>query len=178
MLYDPNEQRVLDRCKLEFAEEVSRLQNSLAAGCRTTIPWAPYETTVTKNNIPRLVLELRKVYEAKAAFALTGPTWGQPLPLGEECYGLLKAKGAMHMIGLFAFSLQLADYDYQTHPQFDDFACGVMAHEDAPADVKEDLELQAEFPARELPGLSGRMLWSPPAPVGSDFVELPRFLGH
>jgi hypothetical protein len=41
-----------------------------------------------------------------------------------------------------------------------DPGCGVMAHPSAPNHVRDDPELQAEFPARALPGLCGRLVWS------------------
>jgi hypothetical protein len=161
-MYDQTTERVLERCRIEFADKVASVHNRLSVGCRTakaSFPIAPYEVVYERRDIPWLIHEFRKAFEAKAAFAIGGPAWGQPLPLGEECYPLLKAKGPLHLVGLFAFSLQLLDYDYQTHPQFFDYAAGVMAHPAAPADVKGDPELMAEFPAKELPGLGGRMMW-------------------
>jgi hypothetical protein len=35
----------------------------------------------------------------------------------------------------------------------------MMAHPDAPEHVRNDMDLQAEFPAKELRGLSSRMIW-------------------
>ena len=34
-----------------------------------------------------------------------------------------------------------------------------MAHPRAPDCVRNDVELQAEFPAKDLPGLCGRLIW-------------------
>jgi hypothetical protein len=65
----------------------------------------------------------------------------------------------MHLLGLYAFSLQLMNYEYLGHPMLHDFCRDVMAHPRAPDHVRDDLELQEEFPARELPGLSDRMIW-------------------
>jgi hypothetical protein len=65
----------------------------------------------------------------------------------------------MHVLGCYSCSLQMMNYDYVGHPRFHAFACGMMAHPAAPEHVRNDPELQAEFPARPLPGLSGRMIW-------------------
>ena len=73
---------------------------------------------------------------------------------------LYKAEGAMHILGCYALSLEAMDHDYLKHPRFYDFACGMMAHLSAPDHVRYDIDLQAEFPAKELPGLCGRMMWS------------------
>src|SRR5262249_16465127 len=91
-------------------------------------------------------------------FAVENPAWG-PLPLGDECNALIQATGAMHLLGCYAFSLQLMSYDYLGHPSLHTFGCGVMAHPAAPEHVRDDLELQEEFPAKPLPGLDGRLLW-------------------
>jgi hypothetical protein len=53
----------------------------------------------------------------------------------------------------------MLNYDFRTHPSFHDFNRGVMAHPRAPEHVRNDPELRAEFPARELPGLCGRLVW-------------------
>ena len=53
----------------------------------------------------------------------------------------------------------MMSYDYSGHASFFDYGCGVMAHPRAPDHVRDDPELQAEFPAKELPGLSGRLVW-------------------
>ena len=45
------------------------------------------------------------------------------------------------------------------HPSFFDFGCGVMALPSAPKDIRDDPELQVEFPVKALPGLCGRLIW-------------------
>jgi hypothetical protein len=156
MSYD----RLVERCARDFERYVARLHFDVAHNCRVNIPWAPYEQRFTKTHIPMLIREVRKAYEARAAFALEGPTWAQMLPIFmEEIHPLQKATGAMHVLGCYASSLQLMNHDYLAHPRFPTFACGMMAHPDAPEHVRNDMDLQAEFPAKELPGLSSRMIW-------------------
>jgi hypothetical protein len=70
----------------------------------------------------------------------------------------MQSTGAMHLLGLYACSLMMLSYDCLGHPSFQTYGCGVMAHPDAPDHVRNDPELQVEFPAKELPGLH-RMVW-------------------
>jgi hypothetical protein len=114
---------------------------------------------VTTPYIPAVVRGARKAYEARAMFAVENPAWG-PLPLGDECYPFLRATGGMYVLGYYAFSLQLLSYDYLEHPSFHSFGCGVLAHPAAPEHVRDDPELNEEFPPQPLPGLCGRLLWS------------------
>ena len=65
----------------------------------------------------------------------------------------------MRLLGAYAFSLQMLDYDFVEHPSFFDFGCGVMALPGAPKDIRDDPELQVEFPVKALPGLCGRLIW-------------------
>src|SRR5262249_14673034 len=123
--------RLVERSALEFENSIKKLHDAVASHSRVSVPWAPYEQLVTKTNISAVIQGVRKAYEARAMFATENPTWG-PLPLGEECYPLLQAEGAMHMFGCFSFSLQLMGYDYLGHPPFHIFGCGVMAHPSAP----------------------------------------------
>jgi hypothetical protein len=115
--------------------------------------------TFTQSEIPGLIRTIREVLEARAWFATTGPTWAQPLPVDTECSALLKARGPMHLLGLYACSLSMLSYDYRVHPTFHAFGCGVMAHPRAPSHVRDDPDLQAEFPAKPLPGLCNRLVW-------------------
>jgi hypothetical protein len=156
--------RLVQRCMLEFERYVEQLHSNLLATpggvAKANIPICPYLVDYTKSSIPDLVDIARAAYQARAAFAQEGPAWAQPLPIGDEVYPIYKAEGAMHILGCYALSLEAMDHDYLKHPRFYDFACGMMAHLSAPDHVRYDIDLQAEFPAKELPGLCGRMMWS------------------
>ena len=52
----------------------------------------------------------------------------------------------MHLLGAYAFSLQMLDYNFVEHPSFFDFGCGVMAHPNLRNMCGIDLELREEFP--------------------------------
>jgi hypothetical protein len=150
--------RLVERSALEFENFVAKQHSAVASRSPVNIPWAPYEQVVTAAYIPAVMRGARRAYEARAMFAMENPDWA-PLPLGDECYPFLRATGGMYVLGHYAFSLQLLSYDYVGHPRFYNFACGVLAHPSAPEHVRNDIELQIEFPAEELPGLCGRMIW-------------------
>ena len=93
-------------------------------------------------------------------FARDAPAWAIPLPVGDEICPLLRStSGPICLLGHYACSLMMMSYDYSAHPSLSVFGCGVMAHPSAPDHVRDDPELQAEFPAKELPGLCGRLVW-------------------
>jgi hypothetical protein len=158
LIETPMTNRLIERATLEFENFVVKLHDAVAHRSLIDIPWAPFTQLVTEANIPAVEQGARKAFEARAMFAVENPGWGA-LPLGNECNALIKATGAMHLLGLYAFSLQLMGYDYFGHPRFYDFGCGVMAHPDAPEHVRDDPELMEEFCVRPLPGLDGRLIW-------------------
>ena len=102
--------------------------------------------------------------KAKAArewYAVNGPPDVQPLPLGyserERCQG---RSGAHHILKWYARSLAGLDYKVEQHPQYDEFARGVMASEFAPSFTTDDPELQKRFPPCQ--GLGPGLMWKPP----------------
>lgn len=154
--------RLVERCAIEFECYVAGLHDSVP-DCRgvatASVPWSHRELQFTTSEIPRLIHEIRTVMEARAWFSQTGPAWAQPLPIGDERSPLLRATGALFLLARYSFSLELMGYDYLGHPPFATFCAGAIAHPRAPAHVRDDLELQVEFPAKTLPGLGGSLVW-------------------
>jgi hypothetical protein len=99
---------------------------------------------------------------ARKWFADNGPPDLQPLPLGYEERERLKHGGADHILAWYARSLDGENYDVVRHPPFEDYACGVMASEFAPAFIKKDEQLQKRFPPRELAGMGPGLCWLRP----------------
>ena len=71
----------------------------------------------------------------------------------------------VNLVGLYASSLMMLEYDYLTHPQFHDYACGLMACEHTQDYLRNNPELLAEFTPRKLEGLGGlgggSLYWPP-----------------
>ena len=151
-----------ERCELEFERYVAGIHASkfddLGMAC-VSVPWARSGWGITKAGIPHVIGDIQAALDARIWFSVHGPDWAQELPLGDECYPMMEASGLLHLLGRYGFSLWLLDFDYLTHPQIYEFSCGLMASPQTPEHVREDPELLAEFPARELPGLCGRLVW-------------------
>jgi hypothetical protein len=137
-----------------------------------SVPWARSGWGITKAGIPHVICDVRAALDARVWFSKHGPDWAQELPLGDECYLMMKASGPLHLLGRYGFSLWLLDFDYLTHPQIYEFCRGLMASPHTPEHVREDPELLAEFPPKELPGLCPRRIWySPSKQSGLQLVD-------
>jgi len=66
-----------------------------------------------------------------------------------------------HIISCFAYSLRSLDWDINQHPNFDEFARGVLASKHAPEFVLKDKALRQQYPPRHLPGLGPWLVWEP-----------------
>jgi hypothetical protein len=112
--------------------------------------------------------DARRALLAREWFKVCGPEDAQPLPLSsEEIEDMKYAWDSKHpalsyIKSRFAFSLQAHGYDFNSHPSFEDFACGVTASEHAPDHVKKDEELRKRYPPRPLLGLNAGNCWEPP----------------
>jgi hypothetical protein len=75
----------------------------------------------------------------------------------------------LNLLGLFASSLEVADWDYDGHPRLAAFASGLLAYERTPDEIRNDRALRKEFPACELAGLcDGKLYWRSPATIAWD----------
>jgi hypothetical protein len=112
--------RLMERCAIEFERYVVELHKAVPNHegiAQAPVPWSRSGVTFTQSEIPGLIRSVREVLEARAWFAMTGPTWAQPLPVDSECSPLLKARGPMYLLGLYACSLWMLSYDYRVHPR-------------------------------------------------------------
>jgi hypothetical protein len=151
-----------ERCELEFERYVAEVCNSKPDdwGIATaSVPWARSGWCFTQDAIPHLIRKIRAALDAQVWFSKHGPSWAQPLPLGADYVAMIRGGGPLHLLGLYALSLEMMDYDFLAHPQFYDFCRGVMAspHSDH---LRNDRELLAEFAPKPLPGLGARCWWS------------------
>jgi hypothetical protein len=97
---------------------------------------------------------------AREWFVVYGPRDAQPLPLsGGEIEDLKYTDPFSHIVSCFGYSLRAHDWDFNTHPSFEDFARGVMASKDAPDFVKKDKALRKRYKPRPLRGLSPGLCW-------------------
>jgi hypothetical protein len=100
---------------------------------------------------------------ARKWFAKHGPPDLQPLPLGYDQREALKdgSVSAQLILAWFARSLASLDYNFEMHPSFQNYACGVMASPDTGLYcIKKNKQLRKRFPPRLLPGLGPGLIWN------------------
>jgi hypothetical protein len=96
---------------------------------------------------------------ARQWFAGVAPEDAPFLPLSYEERERLKVGGLSHLIAWFARSLAVLDFDFESHPSFDDYARGVMASPNTPESIKKDPNLRQRFSPEPLRGLGSGLIW-------------------
>jgi hypothetical protein len=105
---------------------------------------------------------------AREWFAVYGPRDAQPLPISSTEIETRKyawdSKHPAHsyIVSRFANSLLANNWDFNSHPSPEDFACGVMASEHTPDFVKSDEALRKRYPPHRLRHLNSANCWDPP----------------
>src|SRR5262249_3963904 len=93
----------------------------------------------------------RRALAARGHFLTHGPPWAQPLPLAWDDIGqLVGVGGRRELVGNYSASLIGVKWDYEKHPPFYEFCCGLLAQR---SDLRSDPELRREFPPKPLAGL-------------------------
>jgi hypothetical protein len=119
---------------------------------------------VAIEDIPKLKRLNRAALYARAWFLRHGPSTLQPLPLSDleriNCF--ISERLLLHFVGMYSLSLQGRDYDFLTHPLFFDYCRGIMGTFSSVHDyLRNDPDLQKEFPERPLSGLDQFGRWRP-----------------
>lgn len=124
-------------------------------------------------------LRSRRRTDARGArlwFRHMGPYDAPPLPLSNvQFYELMQGGGIEKITCFYGRSLALSDYRYHYHPDFDAFACGIMASPSAPRCILEDLDLNLRFFPCNLEGLGPGLIWARPIhlPKGQKVARWP-----
>ena len=104
-----------------------------------------------------------RALRAREWFAENGPPDAPPLPLShDEIEDARNARGLAGVVGFYARSLALRQWDTQEHPPFDDFARGLMATDTGSWGIEKDVMLQERFPPQPLEGMGPDKRWRPP----------------
>src|SRR5262245_7773146 len=112
----------------------------------------------------------RRALMAREWFALAGPPDAPPLPLSYGERENLKVGGLPHIVAWFARSLEALDYEFCSHPCFEDYARGVLASPYAPDFIKSDEQLAQRFAPTPLNGLGSGLYWRPAKAKGCKSV--------
>ena len=121
---------------------------------------------------------------AREWFAIYGPQDAQPLPISgyeieDRKYAWdSKQPSLSYIVSRFGSSLQTHNWDFNSHPSFEDFACGVMASEHAPAFIKKDEVLRKRYPPRPLRYLDPGTCWQPPEQHARTMASHRRSMAH
>jgi len=161
-------------CAREFEQHVDALVNHHKHGHILVV--SPIFTgSFSIDNVPKLKRLVHNALRARAWFARQGPPWAQPLPLSEAEYVafFLSDSAPLYLVGMYSRSLQARDYDFLGHPLLFDYARGVMANPRIRACLRNDPEMQREFPERPLVGLDDRGRWRPLPDRASKLIESP-----
>jgi hypothetical protein len=98
----------------------------------------------------------RRALASKARFETDGPPWAQPLPVSWDDIYKLTHEGAdggrMELLGHYAASVLGSKCD-EAHAPFKEFCCGMMADRSTPARLRNNPDLQREFPPKPAAGL-------------------------
>ena len=81
------------------------------------------------------------------------------LPLSYQERERLKVCGVNYIISVFGRSLAYRDFRTEGHPNFDEYARGVMASEMAPPFIREDEQLLRQYPPEPLKGMGPGLQW-------------------
>jgi hypothetical protein len=146
----------VDRLFSEIKTQAKRgdlCQNPVTGGC---FVWGLDPIALQKKEA---VVALR----AREWFAVNGPAGAPPLPLSDnEIEDYRNARGLKGVIGFYARSLYVRDYDVRKHPAFEDFARGLMAINTGLWRIEKDPQLRMRFPPRPLVGMTPSAYWAPP----------------
>ena len=154
-----------NRLKQKFASELERRIEKMFEQARPlsgTMAEVPVIGGIFFPRLPYNIL-VRTVCAALLAseeLSQDRPDW-PALPLRQEdCARMLDSSDNHELlVGLYGYSLRLADYQ-EAHPFLDQYAAGLMAYRHTPRKLRNDPELQKEFPAAALPGLcDGWLSW-------------------
>jgi hypothetical protein len=118
----------------------------------------------------------RRALLAREWFAIYGPQDVQPLPISgmeieDRKYGWDEGKQPEinYIFSRYANSLWANNWDFNSHPSFEDFARGVLASKHPILDQVPRIPpfnftaLHKRYPPRALPGLNPHLYWKPPA---------------
>jgi len=107
------------------------------------------------------------------------PSWAQPLPVScSELYDrrLADFSPKRKLLLHFGNSLRVLEWHYNQHPPFPTYAAGVLAHDFAPDELRNDSELVKEFPPRPLAGIDRFLRYNTPALIAHRRHELMHML--
>ena len=107
-------------------------------------------------------LMAERALEARERFAAEKPNDAPELPLNYQERERLKVSGLPYIVSLYGRSLAAQDFRTEGHPDFDEYARGVMASNMTPSWIREDAQLLRRYPPKPLDGMGPGLVWQGP----------------
>jgi hypothetical protein len=161
---------LLELCAREFERFVDELflrcRESGLALARCPIIDRLYDVQ-SEADTARIKRMLHSAVRARQHFRQHGPSWAPLLPLTFDDIEQMEhdPSNRVELVGHYASSLMMQQWNLKLHPSFHDYASGVMAYKYAPEHLRNDPELMAEFSARPLAGLDKGLSWRSPEQI-------------
>ena len=118
-----------------------------------------------------------KALLAQEWFAVHGPRNAPPLPVSAQAWEEMRSElGLNCLVGFFARSLAVRDWEVHNHPSFEDFARGLMAIDTGLWDLQNRAgpDLLKKYPPQPLVGMTPGTYWAPPKECEEFWAEYER----
>lgn len=104
-----------------------------------------------------------RALRAREWFYHHGPRDAPQLPLSDiELADLKFTDPLSHIVSCFGYSLRSHDWNFNSHPSFEDFARGVLASDHAPDFLRADKAICERYPPRRLRYMGRGLCWEKP----------------
>ena len=174
---------LLELCAREFERFVdelflSRRESGLAL-CRAPIIDRLYDAQ-SDADTARIRWMLHSAVRARQHFRQHGPPGAPLLPLTFDAIERAEhdPNNRIELVGHYASSLMLQQWNLKLHPSFHDYASGVMAYRYTPDYLRNNAELLQEFPPRPLEGLDKALNWRTLDDITQQRQDVIRMLEH
>jgi len=130
-----------------------------------------------KDSIPYQKRAAKKALLAQEWFAVHGPRNAPPLPVSAQAWEEMRSElGLNCLVGFFARSLAVRDWEVHNHPSFEDFARGLMAIDTGLWDLQNRAgpDLLKKYPPQPLVGMTPGTYWAPPKECEEFWAEYER----
>jgi hypothetical protein len=158
------DERLTKACEAEFAKFIEGLfANPKMCGYRLAevpVIGGVYFVDNSNDDYATKIPLICAALAARERFRREAPGFSElPLHLDDLMYARWSTDPQTLLKGLFAYSLANVQWDYDQHPCFCRFACGLNALEICPSEIRNDKELQLAFPAHPLDRLHDQLHW-------------------
>jgi hypothetical protein len=159
-MHDDFTQRCADRVAQHVAKlfEANKLRAIVAGEEFARAPYIGWRYRV--NGGPRIQQIVCAALVERKRFEELKPSWAPALPINKADCEKLKydVSPKLNLVGYYGSSRAASEWN--EHPSFLHYGCGLLAYEHAPPHLRAAPELLEEFPPRRLEGLDRFLCWN------------------